>query len=625
MEDNKTTLTLSIYLYYIVADCLQTCSEYSTLVDENLETWFCSLKEGNEGEIDILSATKNLTEDTVISIIPLYVGQTCQGIKRDKEHFGNRNTKTRSDFNLMKIRRENMRLITLETKQLWATSSKENDQNVHEGGKWMNDRETHFIDRFDTYNNGLNNTKGGNISVSECHLHLSHKKSQKFIRDFLHHGQKYYEKHGKIGACQRDYKIDGYPLGEHLHKLRCNTYATIWSDPELVNQLDQIGYTETSKEAGVIMEERRGKNRIDNKWPYFKQMLQLLYDHFGHLNIPQREDFPANIPEELIQKINYKRAGQIISDIRQGRVLGKGEDRASRLEFLGTLKFCRSSKEWTEHNLLEALTWYYKHNVDVSHPPQSYSIPKNDDLPVYLHGFQLGGAYTRMIVSKQRPFDSAQVEDQLMKLVSKHRNAKKPTIGRHYSQHPAKKRRMKERAQASRDERDLKNPLFYKHRAWNTVLKKKFTFGYDSHYNSPVYGVSQKRIPKSGYQGLRWDPKRNAWFISWKQHNWRHKLFTVTSESIKEEKKKEALTFLQKMLVIFPKKEKKPPIKRGAHYWFSQNRISGEGIYCQRKTVSGFSSRHECYRFVRKHALGAFYFRRWYILTKLRIHRRKDQ
>jgi hypothetical protein len=626
-------IIFKIYLYYIFVNDQKECDIYSNLCDEEFKCWYAFTDESNN--IRVKSITRE-HEPGKVRIIPLYVGKTYSPLDtRDRDHMCKKRNK--ANKHLQNIKKETeLKLCILEEKSYEPITDGTTKEIQGKGNVWCHKKEIEYIKKYNTFKKGLNGTRGGSLGKKGSLLDYSFKKSRKFGMKFLYFAEIHHKNTGEnLGAVQRDLIVQGiylgklidYKLGKELHKFRGNPYTTLWADPEFVKRLNNVGYTNTSKEAGVIRSARCGKNRVQNKLPHYKRVIQCIFDHHGHINISQQEEFPPNVPEELKEQISYSCAGAIITEIRQRRIIPEDDEFISYME--KKLKFCWTHNEWNEVMLFEATQLFYEHYQGFSHPPQGFTFDENfiskyDDIPKYLYNYKLGNNFYQRIVKKITEFKNVQIRKKLHELFES--NKFKPKVPPYFFK-PGKKEIMVEKVRAAAK---AKSSEFYEKRGWGSILKKKFTFGYNSHYTPPVYGVSRKRLPKSGHQGLRWDPKRNAWFISWKTHNcWRHKLFTVpknnTSESIIEEKKKEALTCLQKMLVIFPRKEKNPPIKRGAQYRFVQSLISGKGIYNLSKTVSGFPSRHECYLFVRKQALGAFYFRRWYIFTKLRIHRRKDQ
>jgi len=98
-----------------------------------------------------------------------------------------------------------------------------------------------------------------------------------------------------------------------------------------------------------------------------------------------------------------------------------------------------------------------------------------------------------------------------------------------------------------------------------------------------------------------------------------------------------ACEWLKEMRLKNPYPETKPPLIHGAYYWYTQQLIrpptpdaeKGEASkpspppkksnlkrFFVRELVSKYNSRLECYTHVRKIALRAFYFRRWFLITK---------
>ena len=118
-----------------------------------------------------------------------------------------------------------------------------------------------------------------------------------------------------LGACERlfilpndypDISLQNFKLGEDLHKFRSNSYSSIWSDIDCVNELIFVGYTKTSIEAGINASERWGKSRIDNKWANIQKILEWLFKKYGHINFTQNHSIPNDFPINLLLATNYK-------------------------------------------------------------------------------------------------------------------------------------------------------------------------------------------------------------------------------------------------------------------------------------------------------------------------------
>ena len=136
----------------------------------------------------------------------LYVGQSHQFKKRHKEHF--RAKKTNSDRKLQEIGEENIETIILDEKIF--NEFTDNKKNREEYQKWANELEIQEIEKYDTYNNGLNGTKGGqHDNKKDFCIEYQHKQVMIFFRNFIKAAKIYNEKEKNIlGSCPRNYIVE---------------------------------------------------------------------------------------------------------------------------------------------------------------------------------------------------------------------------------------------------------------------------------------------------------------------------------------------------------------------------------------------------------------------------------
>ena len=104
----------------------------------------------------------------------LYVGQSYRFERRHKDHF--KSKKPNSNRKLKEIGEENIETIILHKKIFGEFT--DNKKNREEYQKWANELEIQNIEKYDTLNNGLNGTKGGqhdnkNVLCLEYHHYRS--------------------------------------------------------------------------------------------------------------------------------------------------------------------------------------------------------------------------------------------------------------------------------------------------------------------------------------------------------------------------------------------------------------------------------------------------------------------
>lgn len=391
----------------------------------------------------------------------LYVGQSYQFERRHKDHF--KRNLTNSDRKLQEIGEENIETIILDEKIF--NEFIDNKKNREEYQKWANELEIKKIEEYDTYNNGLNGTKGGqHDNKKDFCIEYKHKQNIIFFRNFIKAAKIYNEKENNmLGSCPRNYiveEMDNYKLGEDLHKFRSNEYSTIWADEECVKLLNEVGYTKTSADAGVIVSERWGKSRIDNKWLKIKIILEWIFKKYGHINLKQGSDNPDDFPKELLEGLNYKKISNIIIDIRNGNVIGNAIE---RLEFLKSLNYFETDNKFQDHKFILGMNWYYE-NYDFSYPQQCITIPDNTNLPKYMNGFNLGSFYVNRNKNNTIP-------DEIKELIEQNKHKSRPTTKDHYKNNPEKFEEMRLKVKEAHNK---KSPLFYKITTWERILKMKY-------------------------------------------------------------------------------------------------------------------------------------------------------
>ena len=391
----------------------------------------------------------------------LYVGQSYQFERRHKDHF--KSKKTNSDRKLQEIGEENIETIILHEKIF--NEFTDNKKNREEYQKWANELEIQEIKKYDTFNNGLNGTKGGqHDNKKDFCIEYQHKQSMIFFVNFIKAAKIYNEKENNIlGSCPRNYiveEMDNYKLGDNLHKFRCNEYATIWADEECVKSLNEVGYTKTSQEAGVIASERWEKSRIDNKWLIIKIILEWIFKKYGHINLKQRFDNPDDFPTELLEGLNYNKISSIIGDIRGGKIIGNSIE---RLEFLKSLNYFETDDKFQDHKFILGMKWYYE-NYNHSYLQQCITIPDNTNLPKYMNGFKLGSFYANRNKNNTIP-------DEIKELIEQNKHKSRPTTKDHYKNNPEKFEEMRSKVKEAQSK---KSPIFYKIRSWKVILKRKY-------------------------------------------------------------------------------------------------------------------------------------------------------
>jgi hypothetical protein len=408
-----------------------------------------------------LNGTIYLYRDKKMTCKNLYIGQSCQFERRNKDHF--KQKKTNSDRELQKIGEENIETIILHKKIF--NEFTDNEKNREEYQKWANELEIQEIENYNTYKNGLNGTRGGqHYNNKEAFIEYQHKKCMIFFKKFIKASKIYNKKENNIlGSCPRNYiveQMDNYKLGEDLHKFRSNEYSTIWADEECVKLLNEVGYTKTSVEADVIASERCGKSRIDNKWLKIKVILEWIFEKYGHINLKQDSDNPDDFPSELLEGLNYNKISQIIADIRSGKIIG---NYIERQEFLKSLNYFETDDKFQNHKFILGMKWYYE-NFNFSYPQQCVSIPINTNLPKYMTDFNLGSFYVNRSKNNTIP-------DEIKELIEQNKHKPRPTTKDHYKNNPEKFEEMRLKVKEAHSK---KSPLFYKIRSLEGLFKKNY-------------------------------------------------------------------------------------------------------------------------------------------------------
>lgn len=217
---------------------------------------------------------------------------------------------------------------------------------------------------------------------------------------FLRAAQWYFPRHGKIGACQRTYRIPdtpdidedirGYDLPGEIHKYRGNEMQYVKNNPERYEQLINLGYTKTSAEAGVDSRKRAGENRANNIWTNILPILKWWFNKLGHINLTQGSADPDNEElKKLLSKTNYSKSSQIISDLKNYRIVGKDVEKNKILkDFL----FFNKSSDWENYKLKLALFEYLRNKSSYS----DYVITSNKliinskNFPKFMKDYKFG-------------------------------------------------------------------------------------------------------------------------------------------------------------------------------------------------------------------------------------------
>ena len=131
---------------------------------------------------------------TPINMQPVYIGQSRDVIRRHKSHLKDTNT----TFDRTFISDDTYIQIILEEKEIVTDESNEVEEliGLHE---WMNEREIHYITHYDTYDNGLNFTRGGQWGSSRAHIEAADKRRrERFEYVYMPFLRKHHREHGNI-------------------------------------------------------------------------------------------------------------------------------------------------------------------------------------------------------------------------------------------------------------------------------------------------------------------------------------------------------------------------------------------------------------------------------------------
>jgi hypothetical protein len=393
----------------------------------------------------------------------LYVGQSFCWNRRHRDHFKVGTKKTNADRKLIDIGEDNIDVIILHRKIFNDFNDEKDNRQAYQ--LWANELEVSEIEKHDTYRNGLNGTKGGqHDNNKDAFIEYNHKISVEFFEKFIKAAKIYNEKEQAIlGACPRTYIIEemnNYKLGEDLHKFRCNSYSTIWADKECVKLLNEVGYTRTSKEAGVNAKKRAGSARRDNKLPKILKILDWIHAKYDHVNITQGSENPEDFPVDLINEMNYTTISQLIHDLRRKGNKSFGNQRDF---YLHKYSLFDSDEEFMNHKFTIGMEWYYE-NERFSWPQGSYIIPENSSLPRYMNLFTLGVLY-----SNRKATDN--IPENVLELIEKNKDKPRPTQKDNWEKNPEKKEIMAEKC---RKAMNSKSSLFYKIRSWLGILEQHF-------------------------------------------------------------------------------------------------------------------------------------------------------
>ena len=396
----------------------------------------------------------------------LYIGQTIDIVVRDKAHFTEK--KNTANKKLQEIGRQNIELDILH-KKLFDNHIYSKENRI-EYQNWANEYEIKEIDHFNTYKNGLNYTKGGQHTMKQQpFIEYAYKKSREFFDKFIE-GAKIYKKTGNdLGFCPRNEiicELDNYKLGEALHKFRhSNSYKTIWADKNCVKLLNEVGYTQTSIEAGVNRAKRGGETSSNNNWDRIKPLLEWLYKNFDHINYTNKEN-PKNLPNSLISKTNYSTVKTIIMNLRAGKFILDGEKKT----YLKKFNFFETDDDFMNHKMELGLKWYYNNEI-YSYPQKSYILSNNDNkLPKYMTNFNLGANFGT------RRKDRKKFTSQCIKLIEKNKNKPRPNMKSIYHENPTKKKDMIKKVKDTAKNKDNND---WKMRNWTKLLKTKFSANFD--------------------------------------------------------------------------------------------------------------------------------------------------
>ena len=220
--------------------------------------------------------------DSKIHGTVVYVGQTIQNIKtRDRAHLSHCSTQ----FDKMYTKNGQYALVLIAQKQFIISTSK-SDTYMNLVSEWLDYNEKHYIEKFDTYRNGMNCTRGGQgqswlITMKEA---IAKQTYIRFKDVYMPLFEKCYVKYGNINIKHRsvEYNI----LGQLICNIRCGV-TTI-----------PLEFKDKLKNMGLCIE-LHGLYRqmwLNNYMPIFEEY----HNKYGHINVSIYDsDYGDNIGKLL--------------------------------------------------------------------------------------------------------------------------------------------------------------------------------------------------------------------------------------------------------------------------------------------------------------------------------------
>jgi len=262
-------------------------------------------------------------------------------------------------------------------------NSGDNDLDVEECGKWMNDNEIEQIKIHDTYHNGLNNTPGGQHDKESSFSMHSHKLSLKYYDKFVEYINEYIDITGQtLSECDTFYTTsDGKLLCQHISRFRRkHSYLTVKSDRTKMKKLYDLGYID--KSTNELKKYKNKKTRIAKRWKYLEAILDSIYSIYDHINIPQNTIIIPGVPCELLDELNYTTFGSVFRDIRKGKLIPDYVDIKKKYNYFDT------HDDFKKHKFKIGLEWYYD-NHKYSYPRSGF-IVNDKNLPKFMENYKLG-------------------------------------------------------------------------------------------------------------------------------------------------------------------------------------------------------------------------------------------
>ncbi len=219
--------------------------------------------------------------DPAIHEKPEYVGLTIREVlRRDGEHLRENTTK----FDKKYTNRDTFQLVLLETKTFpKAVNDKDyKKETLEPAAKWMDEREVHYINLYDTYanGNGYNCTKGGQNGCTNAFREARARQSYINFRDtYMPRCQECYEKRGTINISRRDTEFPD--VARLITNMRSGNTEIPY---EFKDKLRELGFDD------------RNQNDVKSNEDWetiYMPAIETYSGKYGHINIFQKsKEFP---------------------------------------------------------------------------------------------------------------------------------------------------------------------------------------------------------------------------------------------------------------------------------------------------------------------------------------------